>query len=306
MGLLGLQPSKIAGVFHLRYSQDRPLKARQIVLYFKGKTHVKFEEGNEQHKLKQQFLNQSKIVWSSQSEGIFEDLTTLDIPFEFNIPNNSPSTVTSMEKSDIGLITYTLQAKIFRVSNLLLLNHAKIVKCRLDVKRWVALPSPDYYATPFSYEFPKFKCQLLLDQSVFGINSVILLPVKFILFDMRVCVEKITVRIKEYHLLKMAMELDNPKSKVVKKSVLEIVIGGDKVLPVNNSNNEFMVNIEFNLREAHGKIQCNCETPLINIWHMLKIKINMKNADVGHLYMEKEVKVYNILQNDLLIGSSED
>ncbi|CAG8611679.1 5711_t:CDS:1 [Acaulospora morrowiae] len=305
-GLLGLQPSKIAGVFHLRYSQDRPLKAKRIVLYFKGKTFVRFDEGNEQHKLKQQFLNMSKTIWTSQSEGNFEDITSLDIPFEFDIPNTSPSTVISMEKTGIGLITYTLQAKIFRVSHLLLLQHVKAVKCRLDINRWATLPSPDYYPAPFSYGLPKFQCQLLLDQSVFGIGNVIPLPIKFILFDMRVCVKKITVRIKEYHLLKLTLELDNPKSKIIKVSLFETIVGGDKVLPVIGSNNEFMVTIKCDLRESFRKIQCDCETPLIDIWHMLKIKVNMENAGVGHLYMEKEMKIYNILQNDLLVGASDD
>ncbi|CAG8653532.1 7484_t:CDS:1 [Acaulospora morrowiae] len=297
-GYLGLQPSRVVGSFHLRYPHDHPLKAERIDLYFKGKSSVRWRNGDNEITSHKKFCKLSKTVWSSCVPGTYENLVSLDIPFEFNLPDHIPASVLTLTPFDSGDITYSIKAKVRRSSNYLhFQGHTKIIECWLDINRWTLPPTPDYSPKPLCYETSTFKCLVSLDQSKFGTTDVIHVPIKLTLIDMRAFVKRIVVILKEYNRLKAKFQ-----RKLIKGRVIVDAVEGDKVLSLNDDN-DFMVTMKLDLSQK--KIHCTCETDLIDIWYKIKVKVYMGNAGVSCKTLEKDVEIYDVL-NDVALMENAD
>lgn len=90
-GYLGLNPSEVSGVFHIRYPENKPLKATKIELYFVGMVHTQWADYNGYHcSNSKEICKKMKCIWEINSRNE-ENITNLDFPFKFTIPNESPS-----------------------------------------------------------------------------------------------------------------------------------------------------------------------------------------------------------------------
>ncbi|CAG8523222.1 5700_t:CDS:1 [Acaulospora colombiana] len=292
-GYLGVQPSIIKGTFHLRYPEAQPLLVERIEITFKGKGSVRWKQGKREYRRVNKFFRLTKRIWSSLASDHFEPIVSLDLPFEFTIPDVSPS---SIPQIDNGIIKYSLKAKIYRKSNFIMKFSSKIIEVWVNINRWNLPPAPDYETLPITKRFEMFECQMSLNQTIFDANDTINIPIKFILFDMRVSVKKVVVRLKQYHRLK-AHDHD---SKLTKKYVAGHEVSGDQILMSSDSSNEFLVGLKLNLPESHD-LRCSCNTILIDIWHRIKVRIHMGNANTSYVNFEKDVKIYNVIPADSFI-----
>ncbi|CAG8769470.1 18916_t:CDS:1, partial [Acaulospora morrowiae] len=300
-GYLGIQPSKIKGTFHLRYPTSQPLLVERIEITFKGKGSVKWKQGKREYRRVNKFFRLTKEIWSSLARGYFEPITSLDLPFDFIIPDVSPSTITQI---DNGSINYSIKAKIYRKSNFIVKNSSKVIEVWVNINRWNFPPTPDYEISPIVKRFEMFECQMILDRTVFGANDVINVSIRFILFDMRVNVKKVLIKLKQYHRLKSSLD-----SKLTKRYVAGDEVSGDQILMSSDLLNEFLVERKLNLREGHDRsrdLRCSCNTVLMDIWHKVKVKVYMGNTETSYVGFEKDVKICNVAPvNSFIIGLEE-
>ncbi|RIA93862.1 hypothetical protein C1645_761472, partial [Glomus cerebriforme] len=167
LGYLGVNNSTIEGILRLKYTEDKPIFAKKIVLSFTGKEVVNFagtlEEGqdiikdddesefdNEEvsttsistHKAKRKFFSSSIIIWKSQSKGHYEGVKNLDLPFKLDLPNNLPPSV--LVNRGCGRIYYMLKAVISRTPiDPNSRNKKKIIKYVIPIVRYTITPQPE-------------------------------------------------------------------------------------------------------------------------------------------------------------------
>ncbi|RGB26541.1 hypothetical protein C1646_720877, partial [Rhizophagus diaphanus] len=203
-GFYGIENSTIRGSFHLYYPVNSPLYTNKIELIFEGKQ---------------------------------------SISFEFHLPDNLPSTITSLnvksyggkiaggvagDGTEIGHITYSLRAEIFRPINIfkLHLNQKKIVDIWCRIQKWQNLESLNTFDKPFRWldSNDDIRYDVELEKTMFNYKDMINIPMKFFINDLdKIKIKKICVRIKEYHELKI-----NDKSKKIGGFVVTDTVFGEQ------------------------------------------------------------------------------
>ncbi|CAG8533711.1 4910_t:CDS:1 [Diversispora eburnea] len=311
-GYLGVQPSKVCGFFHLRYSDDYPLKVDLIELIFKGKVSVKWPQKTEAGTSVtlrgiNKFVRLTKQLWSSP-QGNFESITKLDLPFEFNIPEVSPTSIPFIEAelSTVGKINYSIKARIHRKS-LIKKSANKIVEVWININRYILLPPiQNYEILPMIKKSKMIECQATLNHTIFDINSgIINVPIKFTLFDMRTIVKKVVIKLKQYSRLKV----DN-LAKINSNYVASHEVSGNQILVNPDSPNEFLIKMQIDLSKCDryngfgrvgyktgtfGLLRCGCTTHYIDIYHKIKVVVNLGKASVSCVNFEKEIMIRNLV-----------
>ncbi|KAF0375123.1 hypothetical protein F8M41_012762 [Gigaspora margarita] len=297
-GYLGLNPSEVSGVFHIRYPENKPLKATKIELYFVGMVHTQWADYNGYHcSNSKEICKKMKCIWEINSRNE-ENITNLDFPFKFTIPNESPSSINYIGKYRAnGSIYYIINATIYRKRTKIYENSEKIVEVRSDIQRWQLPVCPDYDPELLIKRTDSFKCQVLLDKSTFDIKGIINIPINFQIINQDVIVKKINVKLIEYFKL-------NSLSSVDKRCLVKQSVNGNEVLSVPNSENEFSIVVSLDLSKVKklwnnkASINCSCITELFEVWHKVKIEILMGKAN--NVKFKKIVKLCNIVSDDTL------
>ena len=137
-GLHGLEPpAYICGRLVLSYSSESPVHAKRILVSLTGKQSVSWHARPTQftipepssavrkssqrsknevhHRADHVFFSQTLEVWTSKSVEGYQDLTSLELPFSFCLPEDAPASI----ESSFGSIKYTLKASIYRKSTFL-------------------------------------------------------------------------------------------------------------------------------------------------------------------------------------------
>ncbi|PKC15064.1 hypothetical protein RhiirA5_408644 [Rhizophagus irregularis] len=310
-GFYGIENSTIRGSFHLCYPVNSPLYTNKIELIFEGKQSISWKENNNIINDEKIIYKQSKIIWKSKNNN-YKELSTLDLLFEFHLPDNLPSTITSLnvksygEKiaggvagngTEVGHITYGLRAEIFRPINIfkLQLNQKKIVDIWCRIQRWQSLESLNTFDRPFRWVDSNdgIRYDVELEKTMFNYKDTINIPMKFFINDLdKVKIKKICVRIKEYHELKI-----NDKSKKIGGFVVTDTAFGEqaKKLKTNNDDDYYFFKMRLNLTKTNlgRKLNCSVNNEMINIRHKLKIKIYLENSNLPSIDLEKEITILN-------------
>ncbi|CAG8439525.1 17307_t:CDS:2 [Dentiscutata heterogama] len=190
-GYLGLNPSEVSGIFHIRYPESKPLKARKIELYFFGIIYTQWADYNGYYcSNSKEICKKMKCIWKANSNE--ENLTSLDFPFKFTIPNESPSSINYVgEYKANGTIYYTINAIIYRKKRRIFESSEKVIEVRVDIKRWQLLSCPDYNPDLLIKKNELFKCQVLFDKSTFDVKGIINVPINFQIYKQDVIVKKL-------------------------------------------------------------------------------------------------------------------
>lgn len=308
-GYLGVQPSRICGFFHLQYSDKKPLRVERIELIFKGKVSVKWDirRGSESRTFRKsnKFIRFEKQLWSSSAKGDFEPITKLDLPFEFKIPEVAPTSIPFIEAeyTTNGSINYSIKAKIHRKS-VMKRSSYKIVEVWIFLNRYVLLPPiPNYEILPMIKKAEMFECQVTFEKTIFDINSgVINVPINVKLLDMRVTVKNVILKLKQFTRLK----IEN-LAKINSKYVAYHEIPGNQLF-ANPGSDEFVTQMQIDLSKCKnsksfiekvghkvGILRCSSSTMFIDIYHKVKVVINLGNATLPSVEFEKEIKICNLV-----------
>ncbi|RIA88734.1 hypothetical protein C1645_230618 [Glomus cerebriforme] len=330
-GYYGIENSIIKGSFHLNYSVDSPLYTNKIELIFEGKQLVFWKENNDNIFEEKILCKKTQIIWESTNSH-YEKISTLDLSFEFPLPDNLPATITPINVegygeqiaggiagngTEIGHITYCLRAEISRPTNIfkLQINPKKIIDVWCKVHKW-QYPSTleKTFDQPFKWiEFKEDKdinYEVELEKTLFNYKDTINIPMKFFINDInKVKIKKIFVRIKEYHELKV-----NDKSKKIGGFVVvESALGEQtRKLKTNDDKEYYFIKMQLNLTKTNlgRKLNYSMNTEMIEVWHKLKIKITLESSDILELpsiNLEKEISILNLVTNQdssLLVLSS--
>ncbi|CAG8698608.1 11826_t:CDS:1 [Dentiscutata erythropus] len=301
-GYLGLNPSEVSGIFHIRYPESKPLKATKIELYFCGIVNTQWADYNGYCSNSKEICKEMKCIWKANSNE--ENITSLDYPFKFTIPNESPSSINYIGEYKVnGTIYYTINAIIYRKTRRIFESSEKVIEVRADIKRWQLLTCPDYNPDLLIEKNELYKCQVLLDKSTFDIKGIINIPINFQIYKQNVIVKKIKVKLVEYFKLKNFAASN-------KGSLVKQTVNGNEVLSIPNSENEFSVVVKLDLSKVkklwnnEAVINCSCITELFEIFH--KVKINILMGKANSVKFKKEIKLCNIVSDDALEEYMED
>ncbi|CAI2163278.1 711_t:CDS:1 [Funneliformis geosporum] len=307
-GCYGIEDTVLKGSFHLRYSTNSPLWASKIEMILEGKQFVTWKGvRGEVVRGEKMLCKQTKIIWESINNE-FEEIITLDLPFEFPLPNNLPATITPLnvieyggniaggvagDGSEVGHITYILRAEITRPINIfkLRMNSKKIIDIWCRIHRWQSPPLND---RPFKWNgnFMGIGYEVELEKTLFNYKDIINIPMKFFVNDLtNVKIKKIYVRIKEYHKLKF-----NGKSNTIGGFVVADSSFGEQMRKSNSGKDHYyFIKMQLNLTKANlgRKLNCSMNTEYIDIRHKLKIKITLSSSS-KNIELDKEISILNV------------
>jgi hypothetical protein len=311
-GYYGVENSTIRGSFHLIYPVDSPLYTNKIELIFEGKQFVSWKENNNIITDERIIHKQSSIIWKSTNNH-YEEISTLVLPFEFHLPDNLPTTITSLnvkscggkiaggiagDGTEIGYITYNLRAEISRPINIfkLQINQKKIVDVWCRIQKWQNLENLN--DEPFIWQDSNddIRYEVKLEKTLFNYKDMINIPMKFFINDSsEVKIKKICVRIKEFHELKI-----NDKSKKIKIGgfvVVDTALGEQAKKLKSDDDDYYYFNMKLNLTKTNlgRKLNCSINNEMINIRHKLKIKIFLENSNLSSIDLEKEITILNFI-----------
>jgi hypothetical protein len=302
----------IAGTLHIRFHSSEPLLATKIELILKGYEKVEWIENYGKttitYSAEDTFLYLQSELWkTSDINGNYEQIQHMDLPFEFKLPENLPSSIRIDDGE--GKVRYKLIANINRKRNLWKFKGSeKCVELPIDLDKYFSPPTD---LKPLNwYQFNDSEAisrglgyNITLENSIGGpnipfvINSIL----KFHKQDFKIT--KILFGIKEYHKL-------TTKGKTSKKSsfyVVEKIIKGDEIY--SNSNDEVKIQAILEIPEWSEKNKKNpCWTTNdrkhIDVHHKVKIKIHCGGMFTSNIKLENDVEIKNIIMDEKKILSN--
>ena len=259
-GYLGIGITTICGTLHIRF--PHAVKVKNIALNFIGRETV---EWIDLIKVREKIIvNKSIYLWRSLTELGHELVTDLDIPFEFEIPQNAIESFSTR----FGKVQYTLIATINRKSR----RKRNSIEVIVPLCRWT-IPSKQE-ASPLV-----IKCnarhlnvpiswQAILSQTFFDINSETLVKLRMTPLNPDLSIHKISTCLKtsvkyfvdgqpechRYH----------TKNFVSGKDILMIAMGTNTIFEANT------------LIKIPSNVPPTCKTKYMSIKNQIQIKVTFK------------------------------
>ncbi|CAG8526417.1 5699_t:CDS:1 [Racocetra fulgida] len=330
-GYLGVQPSTIQGNFHLRYKKTKPLLAYSVDIFFKGKIKVEWNDGQNVHSGLKTLFEYGVRVWSAESiqhhelsvikttrgklmtiltpqstdhkQKRFGEITSLDLPFEFLIPNNAFSSITSINSlSAVGKISYYIKAVISRHISpyKLLRKSSKVVEIRCPIMRWNLPLNTAPRPVILTKSNDSLECQITFRQTTFQKGSLILVPIKLVIHDPKIFIKKIFVELREYHLLKVKRQ-----DQSVERSIITSKVSNKNLLQIPDTENEYYIEMKLDTSLIDSKHPLNVsmsnDTPPltrysgvdIEVSHKIIVKIALRNAQ--DIMLVKAISIVNAI-----------
>ncbi|RIB10595.1 hypothetical protein C2G38_2043358 [Gigaspora rosea] len=333
-GYLGVEPSTIQGNFHLRYKRTKPLLAYSIDIFFRGKIMVEWNDGQNVHSGFKTLFEYGVRVWSAEpiqhhelsdikttrgklmksltpqltdhdrnSMMHFGEITNLDLPFEFLIPNNALSSITPLNAlTTIGKISYSIKAVISRhlPPYKFLQKSLKVVEIRCPITRWNLPINTTPRPTTLTKSNDLLDCQITFRQTTFRKGCLILVPIKFIIHNQKIFIKKIIVKLKEYHLFKVKR-----RDQINERSVITSKASNENISLIPDTTNEYYVEMKLDMSLIDSKRPLNVsmsnDTPPltrysdvdIEVSHKIIVKICLKNAQ--DLVFVKTINIVNAI-----------
>ncbi|RIA88735.1 hypothetical protein C1645_774275 [Glomus cerebriforme] len=298
-GYFGIQQSKINGTFHIRYPTNSPLRAEKIDIIFSGRGMVQWNEGNRINYGEIKYFEYSSCVYNENGNEFEKGLSYSDLPFEFKIPENAPSSILPIPSkltNHLGKarIYYSIKAVITKARKRFVLKKSKkIVEVECPIVRYVQQKETENQeSVTLMKKFNDNEYSILFEKTKFNQNDNINVPLNIKFNNGKENMEnlnnikKIKISFKEYYLLKVGN-----KTHLVKNILSSNIINKEKLSRVDdNSFNKYFVDCKLSL---YGKrIRCSTKTELINVWHQVDIDVFLKGRKKIRLF-EKIVDIVN-------------
>ncbi|CAB4417398.1 unnamed protein product [Rhizophagus irregularis] len=301
-GCLGIQQSRINGTFHVRYPTNSPLKVEKIDIIFSGIGMVQWNEGDKINYAETKYFEYSSCVYNEEENHL---LSYSDLPFEFMIPENIPSSILSIPSkltNHLGKarIYYSIKAIITKPKNLLK-KSKKIVEIECPITKYVQQKEiENQNSVILTKKLDNYEYSILFDKTKFdqNYNNIINLPLsieKGILKN----IKKIQISLKENYLLKVGN-----KTHLIKNVLFKKVINKEKISRIENNNNNIKYLINCKLCLYGKRIRNSVETDLINIWHQVNIDISLKGRRKIRIF-EKVIDIVSAINNDINVIESD-
>jgi hypothetical protein len=279
-GYFGVQRSSLNGTFHIRYPTSSPLKVERIDIVFSGMAIVQWKEGDIINYAEKKYFEYSSCVYDKNK--LEKGISYLDLPFEFEIPENIPSSVLPIPSkltNHLGKarIYYSIKAVIAKEKKdgrqFRLKKSKKIIETKFPITRYVQQKEIEKQeAVTLMKKVNNNEYSIIFEKTKFGQNDIINVPLNIIfnngIKDLK-DIKKIQISLKEFYQLKVGN-----KSHLIKNNLFSNIISKEEFSRVDNSFNEYFVNCKLNL---YGKmIRCSTKTDLVNVWHQVNVKVFLK------------------------------
>jgi len=190
-GYLGIGTTTISGTLHIRF--PHAVAAKHIVLNFIGRETV---EWTDLKKIRAEKIldNQSIYLWKSSTELGHELVTDLDLPFEFEIPQDAIESFITQ----FGRIQYSLRATIHRKPR----RKKNSIEVLIPLCRWT-IPAehemrPLVIKSHARHRKVPISWQAALPHTFFDINSEALIKLRFTSHNPDLRIRKITTSLRTY------------------------------------------------------------------------------------------------------------
>jgi len=191
-GYLGVPGvTTISGTFHIRF--PHAIEARNVTLNFTGKEIVEWID-LKKIRAEKIIVNKLMYLWQSTTELGHELITDLDLPFDFEIPQDAIESF----NTHFGKVQYTLRATINRKQR----RKKHFIEVLVPLCRWT-IPS-DHEIRPLiikshvRHRKIPISWQAVLPQTFFDINSEALIKLKFTSHNPDLRIRKISTCLVTY------------------------------------------------------------------------------------------------------------
>ncbi|CAG8502864.1 1889_t:CDS:1 [Ambispora leptoticha] len=278
-GYLGVSPTTISGTLHVRFPEA--VEAKNIILKFVGREAVEWVD-LKKVRAEKIIIDKSIYLWQSKTEVGHELITDLDLPFEFDVPNNAYESFSA----DFGDVMYTLRATVNRKPK------KKKTWCEVAVPilRWTIPDEEDLKPLLIkSHARPRkvpLSWQAILPQTFFDVNKDMLIKLRLTAHNPTLRIKKISAYLKTYVNYKVDDRAVSPANSDTRYSKHEIY-GKDIMMTPMGPDTIFEANVVVKIP---GNVPPTCQTKYITVKNEIQIKVTFERSS-HHVLIIREILV---------------
>jgi hypothetical protein len=281
-GYLGIGTTTISGTLHIRL--PHAVAAKNITLNFIGRETVEWTD-LKKIKAERILVNKSIYLWKSSTELGHELITDLDLPFEFEIPEDAIESF----NTQFGKVQYTLRATVNRKPR----RKKNSIEVLVPLCRWT-IPNdqemrPLVIKSHARHRKVPISWQAALPHTFFDVNSEALIQLRFTSHNPDLRIRKITTCLKTH----INYFVDGRPEQRQKHHSKYIVSGKDIMIAPMGANTIFEANTMITIP---SNVPPTTKTKYMSIKNQIQIKVNfersrhsvmiMKDITVGRNFLE--------------------
>ncbi|CAG8510706.1 38836_t:CDS:1 [Gigaspora margarita] len=285
-GFLGISHTTISGTFHVRFPQA--IEAKNISLTFLGREIVEWAD-LKKVRAEKIIVNKSAYIWQTTSDLGHELITDLDLPFEFEIPDDAIESFIT----HYGKVEYTLKAIINRKPK----KKTSSVEVLVPIYKWTIPDEQELRLLVIKSRAKNRKLPLsweaILPKTFFDINSEVMINLRLTSHDPDLRIRKIVACLKtftkyaidDYGISPMNRDKRHPKYRVQGKDIIMTPTGPDTVFETNV------------IIKIPNDVAPTCKTKYMSIKNQIQIKVFFERFH-HHVMIIRDVVVGRNFLND--------
>jgi hypothetical protein len=263
-GYLGIGITTISGTLHIRF--PHAVAAKNITLTFIGRETVEWVDLKKIHAEKI-IVNKSIYLWQSSSELGHELVTDLDLPFEFEIPEDAVGSF----HTQFGKVQYTLRATINRKPR----RKKNSIEVMVPLSRWT-IPDdqairPLVIKSHARHRKVPISWQAILPQTFFDVNSEALVKLKLTSQKPDLRVRKISTCLKTF----VQYFVDGRPEERQRIHSKHVINGNDVLMTPVGTNTTFEANT---LIRIPSNVPPTGKTKYMSIRNQIQIKVTFERS----------------------------
>ncbi|CAG8472248.1 3993_t:CDS:1 [Racocetra fulgida] len=285
-GFLGISSTTISGTFHVRFPQA--IEAKNISLTFIGREIVEWAD-LKKIRAEKIIVNKSVYLWQTTSELGHELLTDLDLPFDFQIPDDAIESFVT----HYGKVEYTLKATINRKPK----KKTSSVEVLVPIYRWTIPDEQDLRVLVIKSRAKDRKLPLsweaILPKTFFDVNSELKINLRLTSHDPDLRIRKIVACLKtftkyaidDYGVIPINRDKRHSKHQVQGEDIIMTPKGPDTVFETSV------------ILKVPSDVAPTCKTKYMSIKNQVQIKVFFERFH-HHVMIMRDVIVGRNFMND--------
>jgi len=283
-GYLGIGATTITGTLHVRFPQA--VEAKNITLNFIGRETVEWVD-LKKIRAEKIIVNKSIYLWQSSTELGHELITDLDIPFEFDLPDD----VIESFHTQIGRVQYTLRATINRKPR----RKKNSIEVLVPLCRWT-IPSeqetrPLIIKSHARHRKVPLSWQAILPQTFFDVNSEALIKLRLTSHNPDLRIRKISTCLKTY----IYYFVDGRPEQRQRHHSKHITPGKDIMMTPMGTNTAFEANTFIRIP---SNVPPTGKTKYMSIKNQIQIKVTFERSRHNVMIMRDIIVGRNFLVDE--------
>ncbi|CAB5216317.1 hypothetical protein RhiirA5_185525 [Rhizophagus irregularis] len=282
-GYLGIGVTTISGTLHIRF--PHAVAAKFITLNFIGRETVEWVD-LKKIRAERIIIDKSYKLWESSTELGHELITDLDLPFDFEIPEDAIGSF----QSQFGKVQYTLRATIYRKPR----RKKHSIEVLVPLSRWT-IPTdqeirPLVIKSHARHRKVPISWQAVLPQTFFDVNSEALIKLKLTSQKPDLRVRKISTCLKTF----VQYFVDGRPEERQRLHSKHVITGNDVMMTPVGTNTTFEANTMIRIP---SNVPPTGKTKYMSIRNQIQIKVTFERSR-HNVMITREIIVGRNFLND--------